>query len=81
MHSAAFGSPAGTLSTSRLREQRAIGSSLEQLQSLPLIWIILIPDTTPDTLFGAEHIHVVCYSKTKKAQQTSAYLLVIRIAR
>lgn len=52
---------------------------MEQLQRLPLIWILLLSDTTPDTLFRAEHIRVVYVtSKTKKAQQTSAYVLVNR---
>lgn len=53
------------------------GPSLEQLQSLPFIWTLLMFDTIADTLFRAIHACVQVTTKTTEAQQTFACVLVI----
>lgn len=57
------------------------GANLEQLQSLPFIWTLLMFDTIADTLFRAVRAYVQVTTKTTKAQQTFACILVIGRAR
>lgn len=61
------------------RNRGPCGSSLEQLQTLSLIWTLLVSDTIPDSLFRAAHKHTSLYvtDKTKEAQQTFVCILVM----